>query len=422
MATMNDSLLYGLAIALGIGIIVGLERGWQARDQEGGVRSAGIRTFALTGLLGGVLAAAAPVTDGFPLLASGALAVGALIVAGYLSTARATHDFGMTTELALLATFGLGALAVLRAPLEAAAAGVVMTLLLSLKAEVHDVIRRLERQELLATLQLAAIALILLPLLPNRDLGPWNAVNPRVIGLLVLLIAGLSYIGYFAVRVFGARFGLLLTGLLGGLSSSTAVTVAFARRARAAAGGRALFGAGIALAAATMAPRVAVEIAAVNRSLLVELWPTLTVAALVPALGAIAIALRSRGEHTADVALKNPLQLKAALSFGALLCTLFIVAEGLQHALGTSGVYTVAGIAAVLDVDAVSIAMAQSAARATLPAVDAERAIALAVLVNTSSKAVLAASIGGAPMLKSASAILAVTLAAGAATAVATLG
>jgi len=418
---MDEPLLYRLAIALGIGLIVGLERGWTARDKNSGERFAGIRTFSVAGLLGGVLAAAVPLGGGFPLLAAGVLAVGALIVAGYLGTARETRQYGMTTELALLAVFGLGALAVLGAPLEAAAAAAVMALLLGFKTEVHLIVEKLERQELLATLQLVAIAIVLLPLLPDRGLGPWGAINPRVIGLLVLLIAGVSYIGYFAVRVLGARLGLLLTALLGGVSSSTAVAVAFARRARTETANRVLLGAGIALAAAAMAPRVAIEIAAVNRSILAELWPTLAAVAVVPALGAIAVTLRAPRGTEAKVELNNPLQLKAALVFGALLSTLFIVAEGLQRTLGTSGVYAMATIAGLFDVDAVSIAMAESAARTTLPEAAAARGIALAVLVNTASKAALAASLGGIPMLKSASAILAAALVAGAVTAVVTL-
>jgi uncharacterized membrane protein (DUF4010 family) len=418
---LSESLLYHLAIALGIGVIVGLERGWHARDEKSGQRLAGIRTYSLTGLLGGVLAAAAPGADGFPLLAAGALAVGALVIAGYLSTSRETRDFGITSELALLATFGLGALAVLRAPLEAAAAAVVMTLLLGFKAEVHLAIHKLERRELVATLQLLGVALVLLPLLPNRGLGPWEAVNPRTIGLLVLLIAGLSYVGYFSVRMLGARLGLLLTALLGGLSSSTAVTVAFARRARDAAGNPALLGAGIALACAAMAPRVAVEIAAVNRSLLAALWPTLAVLALVPVLGGIVVAMRASRADSADLELENPLQLKAALVFGVLLSTLFVVAEGLQRTLGESAIYAMAAITGFFDVDAVSIAMADSAAHEGLPPEAASRAIALAVLTNTVAKAAFAASIGGVPMLKSASAILGVAFAAGAVTAFLTL-
>ena len=296
-----------------------------------------------------------------------------------------------------------------------------MTLLLGFKTEVHLALRKLERHELLATLQLLAIAIVLLPLLPNRDLGPWNAVNPRVVGLLVLLIAGLSYVGYFSVKTLGAGLGLMLTALLGGISSSTAVTVAFARRARETAANPVLLGAGIALAAAVMAPRVAIEIAAVNRSLLTALWPTFAAVALVPALGGVVVALRAARDGVAKVELKNPLQLKAALLFGALLSTLFIVAEALRNTLGESAIYALAAITGFFDVDAVSIALAESSARDTLSADAAARGIALALLVNTGAKAVFAASIGGLPMLKSASAILAVAMVAGAVTAFLTL-
>jgi uncharacterized membrane protein (DUF4010 family) len=417
---VDEPLIYRLGVALGIGFIVGLERGWKTRDQHGGQRLAGLRTFSLAALFGGVLAAlAAP--DQFAVLAAGTLVAGALVVTGYWISVRESRDFGMTTELALLTTFALGAVAVLGAPIEAAAAAVVMSLLLGFKTEFHRAIEKLERQELLATLQLLTIAIVLVPLLPDRELGPWQALNPRVIGLLVLLIAGLSYVGYFSVRVFGARLGLLFTALLGGLTSSTAVTVAYARRARAAGANHALFGVGIALAATAMAPRLAVEIGAVNRSLLAGLWPTLAAIALVPALGALLVVLRSKRSGDAEIKLANPLQLKTALVFGLLLSALFLASEALQQWLGASGIYAMAAIAGVADVDAVTIAIAESAARGTLPPATAERGIVLAVLVNTAAKAGLAAALGGKPMLRSATAILGGALAAGAIVAALTL-
>jgi uncharacterized membrane protein (DUF4010 family) len=419
---MDEALWHRLAVALGIGLIVGLERGWKTRDQHSGQRLAGVRTFTVTALLGGVLAALSQ-PDRFAVLVAGTLVVGALIVGGYLITAPEQRDFGMTTELAMLTTFALGAVAVLGAPGEAAAAAVVMTLLLGFKAEFHAAINKLERRELLATLQLAALAAVLLPLLPNRDLGPWNAVNPRVVGMLVLLIAGLSYVGYFAVRMFGARLGLTLTALFGGLSSSTAVTVAYARQARSEPAAQRLLGAGIALAAATMVPRLVVEIAAVNRSLLLALWPTFAALTFVPLAAVVYLVLHRREPHASTkIELDNPLQLSTALGFGAMLVALFIAAEGLRRTLGDAGAYAVAAIAALLDVDAVSLAMAQDAARGVLMPATAARAIAVAVLVNTAVKAVLAVALGGLQMLRSASAVLGVALLAGAVTAIATLG
>lgn len=422
--TFDEALWHRLAVALGIGLIVGLERGWKTREQHGGQRLAGLRTFAVTGLCGGVLAALS-LPDRFAVLAAGALVVGALIVAGYLITAREQRDFGMTTELAMLTTFALGAVAVLGAPVEATAAAVVMTLLLGFKAEAHAAIEKLDRQELLATLQLAAIAAVLLPLLPNRDLGPWNAVNPRIVGMLVLLIAGLSYVGYFAVRMLGARLGLTLTAIFGGLSSSTAVTLAYGRRARTEPAHRIVLGAGIVLAAATMVPRLVVELSAVNRSLIMGLLPTFAALMLVLLGAALLLVARRRrraGPAAEELKLGNPLQLRAALGFGTLLIVLFIVTEGLRRALGEAGTYSVAAIAALLDVDAITLAMAEDAARGTLEPLTAQRAIALAVLVNTAVKAVLAAALGGVHMLRSASAVLGVALVAGAITAIATLG
>jgi uncharacterized membrane protein (DUF4010 family) len=418
---MDEALWHRLAVALGIGLIVGLERGWKTRDQHGGQRLAGLRTFAVTALAGGVLAVLSQ-PDRFAVLAAGTLVVGALIVAGYLTTAREQRDFGMTTELAMLTTFALGAVAVLGAPIEAAAAAVVMTLLLGLKTEFHAAIDKLERRELLATLQLAAMAAVVLPLLPNRDLGPWNAVNPRVVGMLVLLIAGLSYVGYFAVRVLGARLGLTLTALFGGLSSSTAITVAYSRRARAEPALRWLLGAGIALAAATMVPRLVIEIGAVNPSLLPALWPTFAALMIVPLAAVAYLALRRRNPVASEqIELSNPLQLSAALGFGALLIVLFIAVEGLRRSFGDAGTYSIAAIAALLDVDAVSLAMAEDAARGALAPATAARAIAVAALVNTAVKAVLAAALGGPAMLRSASLVLVGALAAGAFTAWATL-
>jgi uncharacterized membrane protein (DUF4010 family) len=418
---LDEPLLHRLAISLGVGLIVGVERGWKSRQESAGQRPAGVRTFSLTGLLGGVLAAAGG-ADNYAVLAAGMLVVGVFVIAVYTLTVREIRDFGMTTELAMIATFGLGALAVLGAPFEATAAAIVMALVLGMKSEFHHVIRGLERRELIATLQLLLIAAVLMPLLPSHAMGPWDAVNPRTIGMLVLLIAGLSYVGYFAVRVLGSRMGLMLTALFGGLSSSTAVTVAYARRSLAATSHRALYGAGIALAAAMMAPRVAVEIAVVNPTLLAGLWPVFAVLALVPLASVAWLSLRSPAadvEH--DLKLSNPLQLKAAIVFGLLLSLLFIAGRATEQSIGDAGIYAMAAVAGLVDVDAISLSLAEAASHDLLPAT-AQRAIVIAMLMNTAVKAVLAVALGGLPMLRSATAVLAAALAGGVITAMVTLG
>jgi uncharacterized membrane protein (DUF4010 family) len=220
----------------------------------------------------------------------------------------------------------------------------------------------------------------------------------------------------------GARLGLTLTAFFGGLSSSTAVTVAYARRARTEPAHRLVLGAGIALAAATMVPRLVVELSAVNRSLLGALAPTFAALLLVPLGAVLYLVVGGRGgTPSGELKLSNPLQLRAALGFGALLIVLFVGTEGMRRALGDAGTYSVAAIAALLDVDAVTLAMAEDAARGTVEPVTAQRAIALAALVNTGAKAVLAAALGGPTMLRSASLVLGLAFVAGTATALATL-
>lgn len=417
---MDEVLLHRLAVALGLGLIVGLERGWKTRAEHGGQRPAGLRTFGLAGLLGGVLAVPG-LPGGLLVLAAGLLVLGVLAVYAYAKRARATRDLGLTTEVALLATFGLGAAAVLGYPIEAAAAAVVMALLLGLKTEFHRMVARLERRELLATLQLLLIAAVIVPLLPSRDMGPWQAVNPRLVGLLVLLIAGLSWVGYFSVRVFGTRLGLILTAVLGGLSSSTAITVAYARRSRALVSNAALLGTGIALAAATMVPRLCIEVATVNASVLLRIWPTLLVLALVPLIAVAAAVLTARRvAEAAEVDLDNPLQLRAALVFGLLLSVIPIISQGAERAFGATGVYATAALAGLADVDAIALSLARAAGRG-IDAATAERAVIVAVLSNTAVKALLAGVIGGCPMLRWASSTLLAALAAAAVTAVLTL-
>src|SRR5690554_864308 len=182
-------------------------------------------------------------------------------------------DLGATTEVAALLAFLLGALAVHGLYLEAATAAVVTAVLLGSKERLHALLRNLSRLELNASLQLLVIVLVVLPLLPNQSMGPWDSINPQVIGWLVILIAGISFAGYFAVRLLGDRVGLVLTALLGGLASSTALTLAFSRMARVDSSRSALLGAGIALACGTMAVRLLIEVAVVNRALVMPLLP-----------------------------------------------------------------------------------------------------------------------------------------------------
>jgi uncharacterized membrane protein (DUF4010 family) len=394
-----------LGLGFVIGAIVGAERGWQARQAPVGRRSAGVRTFAFVGLLGAVAALLADATNGV-VLAAALLAVGLVVAVSYWLTSRDAEDVGMTTELSLLVTFGLGALAGFDYRSEAVGASIVVALALSYKEELHRSLARLERRELDATLQLLLIAAVVLPLLPDRDLGPWMALNPRRLGLLVLLIAAISYVGYFAVRLLGPRAGLLATAFLGGLTSSTAVTVAFARKAAQREAAPRLLGVAIALAAATMAPRLLVVIAVVNRSLVTSLLPALTALALVPLASALWFGrARTRDDAGAEVALRNPLDLRVALFYTALIAALLLLVRAVEESLGAGGVYALAAVSGLADVDAIGISLAH-AAGGDLPERVAVNGIVLAALVNTASKAVLAALLGGVALGRSCGVIL----------------
>lgn len=391
---MDNTLMLRLAIALALGLIIGMERGWQSRDSPTGLRVAGFRSFGLVGLLGG-LAALLSQEFGVTLLAIALFSIASLIGLSYWLTAQQTHDFGITTELALLITFILGILAGQGLQIEALAAAVVTTVILGFKQELHKTLEHLDRKELTATIQLLIIAAVALPLLPNQDLGPWRALNPHAIGWLVLLIAGISYIGYFAIRWLGTRVGLLATAMIGALVSSTAVTLSFSRMARQTQVSVPLLGAGISLAAGTMALRILSEVTIVNSALLPQLALPIAPLAIVPLLAAGFIARRLSASNVAtDVPLRNPIELGAALTYAALMSALFILIRAMEAWFGNAGVYLLSAISGITDVDAVSLSLAQST-KSTLPLSVGATGILLAAIVNTLVKAGLAWAIGG---------------------------
>lgn len=435
---MNWTVITRLAIALALGLIIGTERGWQSQHdselnresaresdlepEEVSDAAAGFRSFGLVGLLGG-LAMLLANTFGPILLAAIFLGFSTVVAVSYWLTARRTEDYGITTELALLLTFCLGALSTGGYEAEAVASAVVIAVLLSFKQEMHHYLSKLNRTELLATLQLLLIAMVALPLLPDQNLGPWQAINPQTVGLLVMLIAATGYIGYFAVRLLGERTGLLLTALLGGLVSSTAVTVSFARMARIKQGTPMLLGAGISLAAGTMAVRLLVEIAVVNTRLLPFLVPPISCLAAVPLVAALGLSrLQDRAIDPPDkahprpaVELDNPIDLKSALLYGVILTVLFVLVKATEVWIGRSGVYLLSAISGIADVDAVSLSLAASATRGLSEQV-ASFGILLAVTVNTLVKAGIAIAIGGWRLARWSATILLVALGLGALT------
>ena len=272
-----------LSIALAIGLLIGLERGWQAREDREGERSAGLRTHALASLLGAVWGAISNQTG-----IGGAVTLGLAFVvfsaAITLFRYRETgHDgtFGATTVMAAMLAFALGALAVVGDMQAAIAAGVTATGLLALKASLHGWMRRLTWPELRSGLVLLAMTCIMLPWLPRRAIDPWAVFNPFEIWLLTVMIAAISFAGYMAVKAIGEKGGIAVTGIAGGFASSTAVTVTMARLAREHPDQQRLFVAGALFASATTMVKVLALVALVNAALLTRLAPSLGVAGVV---------------------------------------------------------------------------------------------------------------------------------------------
>ncbi len=397
LAPETLDVLQSLGVALGMGLLIGLERGWHDRDAPDGQRVAGVRTFGLLALAGALSMLLAQQCGGWVFAAS-ILAVVGMQLVGYRAALQRDPSVGMTTEIAGWVTFLLGALAMTGHMVVAVAVAVVVMGLLGSKARLHRGLQLLSERELFALFQLLLLALVLLPLLPDQGMGPWQAVNPRVIGWLVLLLAGLSFAGYFAIRILGARRGLLLTSVFGGLVSSTALTLLFARQAISRPAWSAILATGIVLASATLFPRVWLEVQVVNPPLAAAILPPLLGMMLGAYLGALGLWWR-RGQDQPtegiEPGLANPLELKAALKFAALLVLIMLAAQALQHGVGDAGVFALAAVSGLVDVDALSLSMAQMHAAGQMPLAVAERAIILTVGVNTLTKMLLAWLIGG---------------------------
>jgi uncharacterized membrane protein (DUF4010 family) len=272
----------------------------------------------------------------------------------------------------------------------ASTVGVTTAIMLSLKPLLHSWLKTLQQQELSAAFKLLLISVVMLPVLPNEGYGPWQALNPHQIWWFVVLIATISFAGYFAIKLAGARIGVALTGLLGGLVSSTAVTLNFARLARNHPAAGPLLISGIVMAAGTMFPRILLEVAVVNSALLPLLAAPLLLMTLTCYLSIPLLLHRAKNSALdVNIPLSNPFELLPALKFAALLVAIMLFARGAESWLGSSGVYLVAAIAGTNDVDAITLTLARQCHNSLAPQVAAS-AIIMAAMVNTLVKGGLA--------------------------------
>jgi uncharacterized membrane protein (DUF4010 family) len=393
----EEDILVRLGLALAAGFLIGLERGWRQREEGEGERTAGLRTFSLIGLAGGLFALAAREL-GEVAFAAGFVAVAAAITLFRWRESNEEGAFGATTVIAAFVTFAIGAIAVTGSMTVAAAAAVATTVILAAKGWLHAWLRALKWEELRATLILAAMSFVALPVLPDQGFGPYEALNPRQLWLMTIAIAGVSFIGYLAVKLAGSRYGLIIAGIAGGAVSSTATTLDLARKAKASPGSSALHLAGALAASAVMFLRVTLIVATFGPALFAYLVGPLAAALVVLVGAAIAIErFTPKPKKAAEgdgSSLKNPFEIKTVAVFAALLAATILLSEWLTATFGGSGGIVLAAIAGISDVDAITLSMTKVGG-ATISASAAQVAILAAVAVNTASKTALAFMAGG---------------------------
>lgn len=394
-------LISRFAVALGVGLILGLERGWRTRTETSGSRTAGIRTLTISALLGGVIGSlgnALGSEAGGALIGLAFLAYSVLIAIFCREENLANKTFSATTAVVSTLAFGLGVYALIGDLHVAAAVAVVAAIILALRESLHGLVAAVTWPELRSGLVLLAMTFVALPIMPTNSIGPYGGINPRNIWLMAIILAAVSSFGYVTIKFLGATRGILLAAATGGLASSTAVTIASARRAAAHEAPPRLLAAGVALASTVMFLRVCAIILVLNPALGVLALPPLTAAALT-SLGFACLPFywASRGarrDHTIEV--RNPFSFWAVVSFAIFIGFLILAGQALVHISGAAGAIIGAAVAGIADADAIVVSMTQLTPQ-PLALSSATLAILAAVSTSMISKIVISAVIGRGP-------------------------
>jgi uncharacterized membrane protein (DUF4010 family) len=383
----QHTLFYRFGVALIIGILIGLQReySYDVEDEPHEKSFAGVRTFALLGIAGAMAAFLAELMAS-PWIFIGILGVfGALIAVSYAVSSR-QGQVGMTTEVAAVTVMLIGAIAYWDQMGLAAAVSVVVMSLLSLKLELHRFAERINRDDWLATIKFAIITAIILPVLPNQSFWPepFDVLNPYKIWLMVVLISGISFLGYVLVKVVGSRRGVGITGLMGGLVSSTAVTLSFSQRSQTNEQMAKPFALAITIAWTVMFARVLIVVGALNLSLLRVVWLPITAAGLAGlAYGVYLYFAPHETDDDEPVAVTNPFELRPAITFGLLYGLILLISRVAQLYFGSTGIYLSSILSGLADVDAITLSMSELSNSGSLGYGVAARAIVLATMSNT---------------------------------------
>jgi uncharacterized membrane protein (DUF4010 family) len=388
-------LLQKLGVAILIGLLIGLEREHSRPQDE--KMFAGVRTTPLIALLGFVAGLVASFTSYW---------VYFVIFAGFASLITVSHVFsaksgrpGGTSEVALLIVFLLGSVVYFNFIILAAVIAVIVTLFLTLKIQLHTFVGKVSEEDLYATLKLAIITVIVLPLLPDKTYGPFDVLNPRLIWYMVILVSGISFVGYILIKVFGEGKGIFITGLLGGMVSSTAVAFSLSKKSKENNKLSPEFGVGILLASSIMYTRVFIVVLILNSKLIEVLWLPLLIFTIAGFVISIIMSKKfTNGKHEA-IELNNPFRLKSALLFGIIFGIVIFISKAAEVYLGSGGLYAASGLAGLSSVDAIVISLAKLAGGNVSSDV-AMTAIIIATISNNIVKAVISSVWGSKELRK----------------------
>ena len=438
---LETSLLVDLLLSLSIGAIMGIEREIMHQKQE--VRDfGGIRTFILIALLGFIIAyLATEILHSTAAFLLGFAAFMLLVIASYILIALKTGRIGMTTEIAATIAFLLSSLLVWdteqKFNLIAVTLAVIVAALLAIKSHLHSFAKNTKIPELYAALKLAIISIVILPLLPNKDYTPLtlpgvesllqsmptvlalaselSVLNPFKIWLMVVFISGISFVGYVLMKTVGTNKGIGMTSFLGGLVSSTAVTIALAERSKGNTWNVPL-AMGIIIASIVMFGRVLLTVVVVNPSLIAPLFLPFCIMVAVGILIIIFLKRKPKPKKKEKIDMKSPFALGPALKFGALFAVILAIARILHLMFGKAGIYTASLIAGFADVDAITISLATLAGKASLENTTAILGITLAITANMIVKTAIAYMTGARSLAKIVAISFAAMIAAGALT------
>jgi len=383
------------ATSLAIGLLIGLDR------ERNPAAKAGLRTFALVALFGTLAALLSEKTNSPWLLLGGLLIVGVMTIAANIRVPEKASDPGTTTVAAIIVCYGLGAIVWYGYSTLAIMLAIVTTMLLYFKTELQGISRNLDRRDLVSILQFAILTFIILPILPDKNFGPYEAINPYQIWLMVVLISGVSLAGYVALRLVGQRYGTALLGLFGGLVSSTATTLVYARRSKYNQNIIPIAVVVILIANLVVLIRLSVFSAVVSPSILPQLLPILG-SGLFLGLGVTAYWWRKINQQNEIPVpeIKNPAEIQTAATFGILYALVLFLAAWLSDIAGNRGLYAVALVSGLTDVDAITLTSLRLFELGKLEATETVTAISLGILSNIAFKLGLVFFIGGSLLAK----------------------